>query len=521
MSPKARRSAGRRSTASADRSEKALALLREEGRRQAEHWLDVNRQLDETLIVFKSLYEEAPVAYLTLNESGIVVDANRQAVALLRCEPDALRDRPLVFFVEGTATAKFLTYLASCRSGAATVRTQIAFRRGEHDRVQVELVGRRTWLPGGLIVYQTVVNDLTERRASERRLAASEKQYREIVETANEGICKVDASNQITFVNHAFCRLTGYAEEELTGRPLESLVAREDVEAERAGFSRRDIGRLGVREVRLRRADGSVVWTSASSNLVLDEEGNFAGILRMHTDITDRKQLEAARDKLVRDLVSAQEAERQRVARELHDQMGQHLVGLSLGLNRLAQLGAQSPEVTNIISRLQSVAETMARDVQHLAFELRPASLDDLGLADAVSNYADGVGKRFGLEVDVQCDRMIRLDSSAEIAIYRIVQEALTNVAKHAKARRVSVILEPRGDRLQVIVEDDGIGFRPELVGLNDSRLGLRGMTERASLVGGEIQIESRPGRGTTLFLRVPMRRREKASHEEAESAAG
>ena len=108
MSPKTRGTTGRRSTASADRSEKALGLLREEGRRQAEHWLEVNRQLEETLTIFKSLYEEAPVAYLTLNESGIVVDANRQAATLLGCDPDTLRGRPLLFFVEGTTTAKFL-----------------------------------------------------------------------------------------------------------------------------------------------------------------------------------------------------------------------------------------------------------------------------------------------------------------------------------------------------------------------------------------------------------------------------
>jgi two-component system, NarL family, sensor histidine kinase UhpB len=311
--------------------------------------------------------------------------------------------------------------------------------------------------------------------------------------------------------------------DELVAQPFELLLPPDGVAAEQEAFKLRDTGRQGVREQRLRRADGTFVWTSVSTSLLLDVDGGFAGMLRMYTDITDRKQLEAARENLVRDLVAAQEAERHRVARELHDQMGQHLVGLSLGLNRLAQLGGNSAEVAQITQRLQSLAETMARDVQHLAFELRPASLDDLGLGDAVSNYADEVARQSGIEVDVQCDRMPRLDPNAETAIYRIVQEALTNVTKHARAQRVSVILEPRGDRLHVIVEDDGVGFKPEVVAHahNGHRLGLRGMIERAALVGGEFQIESRPGRGTTLFLRVPLRRGKKADDEEATIATG
>jgi PAS domain S-box-containing protein len=501
---------------------KALDVARQEYRQQAERWLEANARLEASIEIYRNLYEDAPVGYFTLSEDGIVLDANTQAAAMFGREPAGVRGRPLLFFVERSAATAILRHLMRCRAGEAIVVTEVVFRKGD-EPISVELASRRTWAAGAQPVYRTVAHDLTERRTADRLLAVSVKQYREIVDTANEGICKVGPANLITFVNPAFMRLTGFLKDELVAQPFELLLPPDGVAAEQEAFKLRDTGRQGVREQRLRRADGTFVWTSVSTSLLLDVDGGFAGMLRMYTDITDRKQLEAARENLVRDLVAAQEAERHRVARELHDQMGQHLVGLSLGLNRLAQLGGNSAEVAQITQRLQSLAETMARDVQHLAFELRPASLDDLGLGDAVSNYADEVARQSGIEVDVQCDRMPRLDPNAETAIYRIVQEALTNVTKHARAQRVSVILEPRGDRLHVIVEDDGVGFKPEVVAHahNGHRLGLRGMIERAALVGGEFQIESRPGRGTTLFLRVPLRRGKKADDEEATIATG
>jgi PAS domain S-box-containing protein len=522
----ARKSRTRRRGSSARalaRLEQAFIIQREQTRLQAEGWLDANQQLEESLAIFKALYEDAPVGYLTLNEAGIVIDVNTRAAVLLDRDRRFVRGRPLLFFVDRSETDKLLRHLLRCRAGESLVSTELSFRLRHDRRIPVELVSRRTSLAGGRIAFQTVVNDLTERHEAERIVEASEKRYREIVETANEGICKVDASNRIRLVNRAFTRLVGRSEEELLGASFEDLVLPEDIDDERSIFNRREAGRGSVREQRLRRGDGSTVWTGVSTTVLVDSDGQFAGMLRSHNDITDGKELEAARENLVRHLVAAQEAERQRVARELHDQMGQHLVGLSLGLNRLAQLGSDSPEIAHVTQRLQSLAEVMARDVQHLAFQLRPASLDDLGLGDAVCNYADDVARQFGIEVDVQCDRMPRLDPNAETAIYRIVQEALTNVTKHARAQRVSVILEPRGDRLHVIVEDDGVGFTPEVVAHahNGRRLGLRGMIERAALVGGEFQIESRPGRGTTLFLRVPLRRGEKADDEEATTAAG
>lgn len=511
----------RRATPSAhgeSRIASPVALHRGEARQLSERWLDLNQQLEESLARVKLLYDDAPIGYATLNHSGVVTEINQTGAVMLGNLPRSIVGKPLLVFVERANRRLFLRHLMRCRAGASPVTTDVPFRAPRGRAVWVEVVSKRTWLPDGQLAYHTILTDITERRQSEHALRDREKGYREIVETANEGICIVDNRDHITFVNQQFARMIGATPEALVGTSAETLHLAEDVDEVLGRFRRRQTGPSGVSEVRLRRVDGSILWTSVSTSQMVDDAGELAGLLRMFTDITDRKELETTRERLVRHMVAAQEAERRRVARELHDQMGQHLVGFSLGLKRLAQLGAASPDISQITRRLQELSDVMARDVHHLALALRPAALDDLGLAVAVSNYADDIAQRSGLEVDVHCETVERLDPAAETTIYRVVQEAVTNIVKHAEARRVSIILERHGQVLQTIVEDDGVGFDADRLlslGSPQARLGLAGMIERAALIGGELQIESSPGRGTTLFLRVPVRPKEQEGHEE------
>lgn len=217
--------------------------------------------------------------------------------------------------------------------------------------------------------------------------------------------------------------------------------------------------------------------------------------------------LPQGRDRLVQQLVAAQEAERLRIARELHDQTGQHLVALSLGLARLPDLDDAAK--LREIRRLQDVVDVLSVDVQRLASQLRPAALDHLGLAVAVSSYVETVAAHAGLDIDVHAADLssLNLDKAVETAVYRIVQEAVTNVVRHAQARQVSILLETRDGDLQVIVEDDGRGFvvTHDHVGHEGrQRLGLAGMHERAALAGGTLRIESAPGHGTSVYLVIP-----------------
>jgi len=223
----------------------------------------------------------------------------------------------------------------------------------------------------------------------------------------------------------------------------------------------------------------------------------------LQTEISKHKESEAARIELLRRLVTAQEEERRRISRELHDQTGQHLAALLLGLKTLNNSNdSESTALHKSLFQLQQLTERLVEDAHHLAWELRPAALDDLGLETAISNYVEKWSERNSIPLDFHSGlNKLRLPPPVETAVFRIVQEALTNVLKHAEATRVSVMLEYRYDELLVIVEDNGRGFQPEV---ERNGLGLIGINERVALVGGKLNIESAPGLGSTLAIRIP-----------------
>jgi len=191
----------------------------------------------------------------------------------------------------------------------------------------------------------------------------------------------------------------------------------------------------------------------------------------------------------------------------LHDQMGQDVTGLLLGLKSL-ETWIQAPEGRERLQRLQSLADKIGQNLHHTAWELRPTSLDDLGLVHALETYVADWGSRYGIQVDLHLSKPARNRFSAEVetVVYRVVQEALTNVVKHAEATLVSLVFDDSDERLQLIIEDNGKGFDPD-VAVRSGRLGLAGMRERLALVNGTLSIDSGPGMGCTLFLRIPLQR--------------
>ncbi len=218
-------------------------------------------------------------------------------------------------------------------------------------------------------------------------------------------------------------------------------------------------------------------------------------------------QVRAGRERLQtlsRRLVEIQESERRYVARELHDEAGQALTSLMVGL-RLLEREAQRPQaVVAGVAELKRMVDGVLENLHRLAMDLRPASLDHLGLVAALRQYAEAVSDQHGLMMQFETVGFHdRLPSDVESSIYRMVQEALTNVIRHARATRVDVLLEQRDDKLVVIVEDNGVGFDPTAV-MQNGRLGLFGVRERAEMLGGRLVLESAAGAGTTLLVEVP-----------------
>jgi two-component system sensor histidine kinase UhpB len=226
----------------------------------------------------------------------------------------------------------------------------------------------------------------------------------------------------------------------------------------------------------------------------------------LRNEIQERQRIEQQREQLFTRLVLAQEDERRRIARELHDQLGQQITALRLTLETLKSLSADRVELRNQIETLQDLAHALDQDIAFRVWELRPAALQRLGLAAALTEYAGNWSKRFGIRVELHLTRPSggRLTLDMETTMYRFAQEALNNVVKHARANRVDIVLEHPPEHVSLIVEDNGIGFDPSTLATPGEGFGLTGMRERAALAGAEFQIDAAPGRGTTVILRVP-----------------
>ncbi len=255
--------------------------------------------------------------------------------------------------------------------------------------------------------------------------------------------------------------------------------------------------RIGEGDLTVRsayRAEDEIGMLSIAFNqMVADLESN-------RSTIADN---EAARTRLLEKLISAQEQERKRISRELHDTVGQSLSSLMVGITVLGRLSGVHAESKS--RDLQLLAGETLAQVREMSRELRPSALDDLGLVPALERYAEDFSLRYrGISAHVHGDLTSRLDQSAETALYRITQEAMTNAARHGSASNVSVVLVERPGSVRVIIEDDGSGFEPEATRRKQTSVGLHAMQERAELLDGAFAIESN-GSGSTVYVEIPV----------------
>jgi PAS domain S-box-containing protein len=357
------------------------------------------------------------------------------------------------------------------------------------------------------------LNEQLEQRVEERTNLIREQgeRFRTLVEAAAITVWSADAQGRIVEDSPSWRAFTGQSSEAwLAGRWTEA-VHPEDRYAAGEGWSRATGAQRPMNaEFRIWHEESqSWRWTNARAEPLRDARGAVRGWIGMNIDVDERRRAEQARAAALRQLTSAEEQERRRISRELHDQLGQQLTGLQLGLRTMQ--GAEVPaELAERLRTLERLAAGVSRDLHSIAMELRPAALDSLGLAAAVQNHLEAWGELHGIDYDLHTIGLqgVRLPQEVESTLYRVAQEALTNVLKHAAATRVGVLLEFREGVAGLIVEDDGRGFAVDAVlGLQDAsgRLGLQGVRERLALLGGDLQIESVPGNGTTLFVRVPV----------------
>jgi len=353
--------------------------------------------------------------------------------------------------------------------------------------------------------------DITERKRTETALRESEERLSLAFAGAQEGIWDWNLETDACVYSSRWKQMLGYDDDEIESHisAWERLVHPDDrAIADQAHESVARGQPTYEAEFRLRHKDGHYVQILSRGFPVRREPGGkVVRIVGTHFDLTERKKREAehARTELLAHLVFVQEDERRRIARDMHDQFGEQLTTLSLRIALLRDACGERPDLASHVSALTEIAQRLDRDVDELVWQLRPTALDDLGLRAALANYIQEWAERSNVVAELHTTGLLddRLAPEVETALYRIAQEALTNVAKHSRARRVGVILERRPDCVLLIVEDDGVGFSDTDGDKERRGYGLVGMQERAALVGASLQIESTPGKGTTVLVRI------------------
>lgn len=542
-------------------TEEEVALLEEVAERT---WAAVERARAE-----RALREsEARLRALVENLPGAAVFVVDRGLRYLVAEGEALAAAGFAAedFVGRTIAEAVPPELAALLE--ATYRKALAGEGFEHEHAAAHgrtYISRGVPLAGeGGEVYAAlaVSYDITDRRRAEERLRESEERLRLVVESVEDyAIFTIDTRGLVTSWNEGARRLKGYTAEEVVGRSLALFYtgegaaagkpASEMAAALREGRSedeswrvRKDGSRFWVNEVMtpLYAADGATLlgFTKVSRDLTA-RKGMEDALRRAHDELEERvsertaelqrmtgellgevKERGAAEGRvreLLRRMVTVQEEERRRVARELHDTLGQQLAALRWSIEHLMSKtdGGGGEGVAEEAGRMRAIFERLNADVDFLAWELRPAALDALGLDAALESLVGEWGKHFGVEADYHgfgggTSSPPPLPPEVEANIYRILQEALQNVHKHAGAGRVGVVLERRGGALVLIVEDDGRGYDADGEASSAGRgggtkgMGVTNMKERAALMGGALEVESAPGAGTTVFVRVPIK---------------
>ena len=351
---------------------------------------------------------------------------------------------------------------------------------------------------------------MAERKRTEVALRESEERFRELFENARDAIYVHDLEGNYTRVNRATETLTGYKREELVGHNLADFVAAEQVGYVRESFCAK-VAEQGetTYEIDLLARDGRRVPVEVRSQAIY-ENGVMVGVQSTARDITERKLAQEGLKMFSRQLIGAQEDERRRIARELHDQVGQILTAVKMNLHMVQQVSQASEVYCHVKDNIEAVDEAL-RLVRDLSVELRPPVLDDFGLVTALHWYIDRYTKRTGLAVDVVIDmpdESERFSRELETACFRIAQEALTNIVRHAQANQALLRLAKDGNALLLSVKDDGMGFDPDSLRKRAPRaatLGLIGMQERANAAGGTIEINSANAQGTEVRLILPL----------------
>jgi PAS domain S-box-containing protein len=361
---------------------------------------------------------------------------------------------------------------------------------------------------GELRGFGKVTRDMTDRRAAEEALRESEERFRLLVQgVLDYGIFMLDPAGHIVSWNDGAERIKGYREHEIIGQHFSVFYPPEDIAADKPARELEQAiaeGRLEDEGWRLRK-DGTRFWANIVITALFDRTGKLRGFGKVTRDMTERRAAEQAlteRRRLLNHLVEAQELERRRIAWDVHDDSIQAMVAVGMRLQLLA--GRLPAEHSDLVHHLEESVRASVGRLRGLIVNLRPTTIDQHGLIPALTGYLQDVVAGWGLETSLSADLSNEPPTPVAITLFRICQEALTNVHKHAQARHVEITLHSKDGGTLVRVIDDGVGLPFPALDDPHRHFGMLEMRERAEIAGGWWSIASTPGSGTTVQFWLP-----------------
>ncbi len=468
--------------------------------------------LEQNEARYRQMFENHPSIQLLVDpDDGVLVDANPAAAAFYGYSAKQLRGMP-VTTINILPQEKILETLAKAKSGGQK-QFELRHRLASGDIRDVQIHAAPLKINGRELIY-SIVNDITEKKQAEIKLRDSELHYRDLVENADDIIYETDAMGHFIFLNDHTEKVLQYTSEEAVGKHFLVAIRPDWRDRVQSFYLNQFMNKIPTTyfEFPVVAKDGSVIWLGQNVRMVI-ENGRVIKNQAFCRDITERRKWEqeieqsrAQLRELSKHLQTAREVERSKISREIHDELGAALTALKMDLSwQAGKLHTLDEKQITMFSELVVKVDSCIGTVRKIATDLRPSILDNLGLWAAIEWQAKELQNRMNIICEVKMSvQEIDIQQEEATAIFRILQETLTNVARHSKATKVTIQVDATENEVRMEISDNGKGMaEPELA--NIESLGLLGMYERAHTFGGEFAIRSKPGMGTIVSVQMPV----------------
>jgi PAS domain S-box-containing protein len=477
----------------------------------------LNKDLMNIDLLFAQLWEISVDGMRLIDEDGKILLVNDSFCKIFQIEKENLLGKPfsIVYAQEGQAEALYAYQRDIQNNELKTL----------FERENILWNGRKAWfefsnsfltLPDGSKITLSIIKDISERKKSEIELRESEAKYKMLFNNANDAVFVTQLSNEKSYgdfieVNEVACRRLGYTKEEFLQLSPSAIVSQKSISD--FNFKTEQLLKEGhvVYDIVHRAKDKKIIPVEINSHLFFYNEKPT--VLSIARDITERKQAEEKlkrTSKLLRELAthlqSVREEERTMIAQEIHDELGQVLTALKIQISLLAnKLNDDQKPLKQKINSLSDMIDASVESVQKISSKLRPGILDELGLIAAIEWQAEDFEKLTNIKCSLSMPKEeIVLEKNKSTAIFRIFQEALTNIARHSQAAKTTISLLKHQSNIYLEIFDNGKGITQEQI-RDFKSLGIHGMEERAMVFGGQVYIEGIAGKGTTVKVEIPI----------------